>query len=403
MGRSIAFSPPDIGEAEIAAVAEVLRSGWITTGPETKQFERQLASYCGVSRAACLGSATAALELTLRVLGIGPGDEVITSAYTYTASASVICHVGATPVLVDTSPGSYEMDYDRLANAITEKTKAVIPVDIAGVMCDYGRIYEIIRERTALFNPSENPIQRALGRVAVLADAAHSLGAHRAGNRSGQAADFTCFSFHAVKNLTTGEGGAAVWGPVPGIPEEEIYRQYMLLSLHGQSKDALEKTKGGSWEYDILFPAYKCNMTDIQAAIGMTQLSRYPALLARRKELFALYQQELADAPVSLLVHQGVDFCSSHHLCLTRLEGLGEGERNEVIRKLAERGIASNVHYKPLPLLTAYRSLGFSIEAFPNALAQYQNELTLPLHTLLSDEDVYYITQELKNILQQYN
>ena len=403
MGRSIAFSPPDIGEAEIAAVAEVLRSGWITTGPKTKQFERRLASYCGVPRAACLGSATAALELTLRVLGIGPGDEVITSAYTYTASASVICHVGATPVLVDTAPGSYGMDYDRLAAAITEKTKAVIPVDIAGVMCDYGRIYEIIRERTGLFNPSENPIQRALGRVAVLADAAHSLGAYRAGNRSGQAADFTCFSFHAVKNLTTGEGGAAVWGPVPGVPEEEIYRQYMLLSLHGQSRDAFAKTRGGSWEYDILFPAYKCNMTDIQAAIGMIQLSRYPALLERRKELFTLYQQELADAPVSLLVHQGMDFCSSHHLCLTRLEGLGEGERNEVIRKLADRGIASNVHYKPLPLLTAYRSLGFSIEAFPNALAQYQNELTLPLHTLLSDEDVYYITQELKNILQQYH
>lgn len=399
MERRIAFSPPDIGEAEIDAVAGVLRSGWITTGPKTKLFEQSLADFCGMPRAACLSSATAALEMTLRLLGIGPGDEVITSAYTYTASASVICHVGAAPVLVDTAPGSYEMDYDRMEAAITRRTKAVIPVDIAGVMCDYDRIYAAVCSQRDLFSPGEAPVLRALGRVAVIADAAHSLGAVRNGKRSGQAADFTCFSFHAVKNLTTGEGGAALWNPVDGISDEEIYRQYMLLSLHGQSKDALAKAQGGSWEYDILSPAYKCNMTDIQAALGLVQLSRYPELLARRRELFSFYQQELEGAPIALLPHQGENFCSSHHLCLTRLPGCGEERRNEIIRALAQRGIAANVHYKPLPLLTAYRSLGFSIKDFPNARAQYQNELTLPLHTLLTQEDVQYVSQQLTEIL----
>ena len=399
MKHPIAFSPPDMGEQEIAAVTEVIRSGWITTGPKTKEFERRLSEYCGTARTACLGSATAALELTLRLLGIGPGDEVITSAYTYTASASVICHVGATPVLVDTAPGSYEMDLEQIKTAITPHTKAIIPVDIAGIMCDYDGILGISRETAGQFSPSQNPIQRALGRIAVIADAAHSIGAYRGGRRSGQAADFSCFSFHAVKNLTTGEGGAATWNSVPGIPNEEIYRQYMLLSLHGQSKDALEKARGGSWEYDILFPAYKCNMTDIQAAIGLVQLSRYPALLQRRKKLFSIYQQELAGAPISLLPHVGDGYCSSHHLCLTNLMGLGEKQRNEVIRRMAEQGIAVNVHYKPLPLLTAYRNLGFCIQDYPNAMKQYQTELTLPLHTLLSDEDVQELSQVLKDIL----
>ncbi len=401
MKHSIAFSPPDIGEQEIAAVSEVLRSGWITTGPKTKEFERCLSEYCGTNRTACLGSATAALELTLRLLGIGPGDEVITSAYTYTASASVICHVGAVPVLVDTAPDSYEMDLEQLKAAVTPRTKAIIPVDIAGVMCDYTRILCISRETAAWFSPSGNPVQRALGRIAVIADAAHSLGAYRDGKRSGQAADFPCFSFHAVKNLTTGEGGAATWNSVPGIMDEEIYQQYMLLSLHGQSKDALEKARGGSWEYDILFPAYKCNMTDIQAAIGLVQLSRYPQLLARRKELFARYREELSGAPISLLQHVGNGYCSSHHLCLTSLSGFTEEQRNKAIRRLAEHGIAANVHYKPLPLLTAYRKLGFCADDYPNAVKQYQKELTLPLHTLLRTEDVIEIAQTLKEILMQ--
>ncbi len=401
MKHPIAFSPPDIGEQEIAAVSEVLRSGWITTGPKTKEFERRLSEYCGTGRTACLGSATAALELTLRLLGIGPGDEVITSAYTYTASASVICHVGATPILVDTAPDSYEMDLEQLKAAVTPRTKAVIPVDIAGVMCDYTRILRISRETAGRFSPSKNPVQQALGRIAVIADAAHSLGAWRDGKRSGQAADFSCFSFHAVKNLTTGEGGAATWNPVPSIPDGEIYRQYMLLSLHGQSKDALEKAIGGSWEYDILSPAYKCNMTDIQAAIGLVQLSRYPQLLARRRKLFACYREGLSDAPISLLEHVGDGYCSSHHLCLTSLSGITEEQRNEVIRRLAEQGIAANVHYKPLPLLTAYRNLGFCADDYPNAVKQYQKELTLPLHTLLRIEDVQEITQILKEILTQ--
>lgn len=402
MNHSIPFSPPDIGEEEIAAVSEVLRSGWITTGPKTKEFERQLSQFCGTSRTACLGSATAALELTLRLLGIGPGDEVITTAYTYTASASVICHVGATPVFVDVAPGSYLIDEERLQSAITPRTKAIIPVDIAGVMCHYDQILTICREMAAKFSPSKNPLQQAMGRIAIIADAAHSLGAYRNSKHSGQAADFSCFSFHAVKNLTTGEGGAVTWNSIPGISDEEIYRQYQLLSLHGQSKDAFAKLQGGSWEYDILSPAYKCNMTDIQAAIGLVQLSRYPKLLERRKELFSLYQQELSDAPIVLFQHHGDDFCSSHHLCLTNLPRLKENQRNRVIQRLAEQGISSNVHYKPLPMLTAYRNLGFSIEDYPNAQKQYQGELTLPLHTLLSNEDVHEIAQALKKILQDF-
>ncbi len=402
MNHSIPFSPPDIGEEEIAAVSEVLRSGWITTGPKTKEFERQLSQFCGTPRTACLGSATAALELTLRLLGIGPGDEVITTAYTYTASASVICHVGATPVFVDVAPGSYLIDEERLQSAITPRTKAIIPVDIAGVMCHYDQILTICREMAAQFSPSKNPLQQAMGRIAIIADAAHSLGAYRNSKRSGQAADFSCFSFHAVKNLTTGEGGAVTWNSIPGISDEEIYRQYQLLSLHGQSKDAFAKLQGESWEYDILSPAYKCNMTDIQAAIGLVQLSRYPKLLERRKELFSLYQQELSDAQIVLFQHHGDGFCSSHHLCLTNLPRLKENQRNRVIQRLAEQGISSNVHYKPLPMLTAYRSLGFSIEDYPNAQKQYQGELTLPLHTLLSNEDVHEIAQALKKILQDF-
>lgn len=398
----IPFSPPDIGEAEIAQVADTLRSGWITTGPKTKELERQVASFCHTSRAVCLNSATAAMELTLHQLGIGPGDEVITCAYTYTASASVVCHVGAKLVLVDCCKPSdcYQMDYDALERAITPRTKAIIPVDLGGVVCDYDRIFEIVERKKALFTPSDNKIQQALGRVAVMADAAHAFGAQWHGRMCGEIADFTCFSFHAVKNFTTAEGGAVTWRDLPGIDDEEIYKNYMLLSLHGQSKDALAKTQLGAWEYDIVMPGYKCNMTDIMAAIGLAQMQRYPDLLARRKQIITRYNQVMDTLPVSYLRHYGEDFASSGHLYLVRLNGRDEQFRNDFIVKMAEREIATNVHYKPLPMHTAYKKLGFDIKDYPNAFAMYRNEVTLPLHTLLTDEQVEFLLETFVQLLR---
>lgn len=396
----IPFSPPDIGEAEIEEVVAALKSGWITTGPKTKELERQVAQFCHTSKAVCLNSATAALELTLHQLGIGPGDEVITCAYTYTASASVVCHVGAKQVLVDCQKDGYQMDYDALEAAITEKTKAVIPVDIAGVICDYDRIFEIVEKKKALFTPSDNKIQQALGRVAVVADAAHAFGARRHGKMCGEIADFTAFSFHAVKNFTTAEGGAVVWRDIDGIDNEEIYKNYMLLSLHGQSKDALAKTQLGAWEYDIVMPGYKCNMTDIMAGIGLAQMRRYPKLLMRRCNIIGQYDAVMENLPVQVLQHYGEDFASSGHLYLVRLEGKDEAYRNEFIRKMAELEVATNVHYKPLPMHTAYKKLGFDIKDYPNAYQMYHNEITLPLHTCLSDEEVEYVLDCFAKVLR---
>lgn len=387
----IPFSPPDVGEAEIEEVAAALRSGWITTGPKTKELERQVADFCHTKKAVCLNSATAALELTLHQLEIGPGDEVITCAYTYTASASVVCHVGAKLVLVDCQPDSYQMDYDALEKAITTKTKAIIPVDIGGVICDYDKIFEIVKRKQCLFTPSDNPLQKALGRVAVVADAAHAFGASQNGKMCGEIADFTAFSFHAVKNFTTAEGGAVVWKEIDGADSEEIYHRYMLLSLHGQSKDALAKTQLGAWEYDIVIPGYKCNMTDIMAGIGLAQMKRYPALLARRKEIISRYDAALKNLPVTVWQHYGKDFSSSGHLYLVRLNGKDEQYRNDVIVRMAQMDVATNVHYKPLPMHTAYRNLGFDIKDYPNSYRMYQNEITLPLHTCLNDEQVEYV------------
>ena len=397
--KNIPFSPPDITDVEINNVIEVLKSGWITTGPKTKEFERKIAEYCNTNRAICLNSATAGMEMTLRLLGIGEGDEVITSAYTYTASASVIHHVGAKIVLVDTGVDSYQMDYDKLEEAITEKTKAIIPVDLAGVMCDYDRIFEIVNRKKALFK-ANNEIQEAIGRIVVLADGAHSFGASQKGKMSGEVADFTSFSFHAVKNLTTAEGGAVTWRSIDGIADEEIYKRLNCLSLHGQTKDALAKTKIGSWEYDIIDPAYKCNMTDIMAAIGLGQLSRYEYLLNYRKSIINRYDELLEDAEgVEVLKHYDNENISSGHLYLVRLVGKDEAFRNEIITKMAEAGVATNVHYKPLPMLTAYKNLGFKIEDYPNAFDMYKNEITLPLHTLISLDQVDYIVQTLKNLV----
>ena len=398
---NIPFSPPDITELEIQEVAEALRSGWITTGPRTKELERQVAAYCGVNRAVCLNSQTACAEMALRVLGIGPGDEVITTAYTYTATASVICHVGATPVLVDTREDSLEMDYDRMESLITEKTKAVIPVDLAGIPCDYDRIFAAVEAKKNLFIPS-NAIQTALGRVAVLADGAHAFGAVWKGRPAGSIADFTAFSFHAVKNFTTAEGGALAWRTIEGIDDEEIYRRLQLLSLHGQSKDALAKTKLGAWEYDIVGPWYKCNMTDVAAAMGLAQMKRYDALLQRRKEIIGRYDAALKPLGVQVLEHYTGAHQSSGHLYLTRIPGITAEQRNEIITKMAEQGVACNVHYKPLPLLTAYKNLGFDIADFPNAYAHFTNEITLPLHTRLTDEEVDYVIDCYTKILRAY-
>ena len=397
MNKNIPFSPPDITDVEIENVIEVLKSGWITTGPKTKEFERKIADYCNTNRAICFNSATAGMEMTLRLLGIKEGDEVITSAYTYTASASVINHVGAKIVLVDTGVDSYEMDYEKLEEAITEKTKAIIPVDLAGVMCDYDKIFEIVNRKKDLFK-ANNEIQEAIGRVAVLADGAHSFGASYKGKMAGSVADFTSFSFHAVKNLTTAEGGAVAWNSINGIDDEEIYKRLNCLSLHGQTKDALAKTKIGSWEYDIIEPAYKCNMTDIMAAIGLAQLSRYEELLNYRKDIIARYDKELMGRDdIHVLKHFTQDYTSSGHLYLIRLVGKDENFRNEVIIKMAEAGIATNVHYKPLPMLTAYKNLGFNIEDYPNAFNMYKNEITLPLNTTINLEQVEYVINMLLN------
>ena len=398
--RQISFSPPDITEAEIEEVAEALRSGWITTGPRTKKLEREIAEYCHTSKAVCLNSATAALELTLRVLGIGAGDEVITSAYTYTASASVIEHVGAKIILVDTAKDSFEMDYDALANAITEKTKAIIPVDLGGVPCDYAKLKSIVEAKKNLFQPS-NEIQKAMGRIAITADAAHAFGASYNGQPIGSVADFTSFSFHAVKNFTTAEGGAVVWKDIDGIDNEVIYHQYQLFSLHGQSKDALAKTKLGAWEYDIKGPWYKCNMTDIMAALGLVQMKRYPEMLKRRKEIIGRYNEAFKELNVQVLDHYTAEHQSSGHLYILRLLGKDENIRNEFITQMAERGIATNVHYKPLPMHNAYKNLGFDIKDYPNAYEQYKNEVTLPLHTKLTDEDVEFIIEKFKEVYQE--
>lgn len=400
LDHQILFSPPDISDLEINNVAEVLRSGWITTGPKTKLFEQQIKDYCAVDKAVCLNSATASAELTLHVLGIGPGDEVITSAYTYTASASVVCHVGAKLVLVDTEPGSFHINLEQLENAVTSRTKAIIPVDIGGVPCDYDKIMDIVNRKRGLFHPS-TPLQKAIGHVAVVADCAHGFGMTYKGRRSGGLADFTSFSFHAVKNLTTAEGGAVTWKSFDGISDDDLYKEYMLYSLHGQSKDALAKTKLGAWEYDIKMTGYKCNMTDIMAAIGLAQLERYPSILERRKKIVAMYDEALKDEDVQVLVHQGADFESSRHLYLTRVNGIDAEQRNDLITALAERGIATNVHYKPLPMHTAYKALGFKIEDYPNAYAMYQNEITLPLHTKLTDEDVAYIMDNFREQLHE--
>lgn len=397
--KDIRFSPPDISEKEIQNVVEVLRSDWITTGPKTKEFEEKIAEYCGVEKVVCLNSNTACQEMVLRVLGVGPGDEVITSAYTYTASASVVNHVGAKIVLVDTKKDSYEMDYEALENAITEKTKVIIPVDIAGVMCDYDKIYEIVEKKKNLFKPN-NELQKLYGRIIVAADAAHSFGATYKGKRSGSVADFTSFSFHAVKNLTTAEGGALTWKHVDGLDDEALYKEFMLWSLHGQSKDALAKNKLGAWEYDIIYTGYKCNMTDIMAAIGLAQLERYQELLKRREQIVNMYNELLIKEKIDIIQHENGDSISSKHLLLTRVKGIDEDKRNEIIIKLAEAGIASNVHYKPLPMHTAYKKLGFKIEDYPNAYGMYQNEISLPLHTKLSDEDVRYICEKYNEIVK---
>ncbi|MBQ8388530.1 MAG: DegT/DnrJ/EryC1/StrS family aminotransferase [Clostridia bacterium] len=398
---NIKFSPPDISELEIYEVSEALRSGWITTGPRTKKLEADIAEYVGTARAVCLNSQTACAELALRLLGIGEGDEVITSAYTYTASASVICHVGAKPVLIDTAKDSFEMDYGQLEAAINGNTKAIIPVDIGGVPCDYGRIFDIVNRKKGMFTPKTD-MQKALGRIAVMADTAHSFGASQNGKMIGSIADFSSFSFHAVKNLTTAEGGALTWRTVDGIDDGEIYRRLQLFSLHGQSKDALAKTRLGAWEYDIVGPWYKCNMTDIMAALGLAQMKRYPSMLARRKEIIGVYDEALKPLGVEVLPHYTETNVSSGHLYMTRVPGCDEKRRSEIIVKMAERGIACNVHYKPLPMHTAYKSLGFSIDDYPNAYERFKNEITLPLHTCLTDEEVRYVIDNYVDILKEY-
>lgn len=392
--RTVEFSPPDIGQDEIDEVVDTLKSGWITTGPKTKRFEAELAKFTGAARVACTSAATTALECALRMLGIGPGDEVITSAYTYTASASPICHVGATPVLVDTAPGSFMMDPAGVAAAITPRTRAVIPVDIAGVMYDYDTLEAILDDAAGAWSPRTD-LQSAFSRIPIVADAAHSLGATYHGHESGSVADFSTFSFHAVKNLTTAEGGAIAWRENPAIDNDDLYRDVMLFSLHGQTKDALSKTRAGAWEYDVAFPGYKCNMTDIQASLGLAQLRRYPAILNRRHEIVRRYRRRLAGFDIAAIPHisdEGTSV-SSAHLMLVRLLGKSSEFRNALIELMGEEGVAANVHYKPLPLLSAYRNLGFRIEDFPNAYAQFENEVTLPLHTKLTDEDVDYVCE----------
>ncbi|MCH5238157.1 MAG: DegT/DnrJ/EryC1/StrS family aminotransferase [Muribaculaceae bacterium] len=408
--RRVPFSPPDMSEEEVLQVAQALRSGWITTGPKTKEFENKISIFCQTNRkdsesndlpsTVCLNSATACMELALRVLGIGPGDEVIVPAYTYTATASSVCHVGAKPIMIDCATGSYEMDYDKLSGAITEKTKAVMPVDLAGIVADYDKVFDVVENKKHLFKPS-NDIQKAFGRCIVIADAAHAFGAMRNGFMCGNIADFTSFSFHAVKNLTTAEGGALTWKAHPGIDDKEVYQHLQLLSLHGQNKDALAKTKLGAWEYDIIAPYYKCNMTDIMAGIGLAQLMRYPELLNRRRQIIEKYNAGLQNYNVEVLNHYGNDHSSSGHLYLVRVLDASVDQRNEIIEKMAEKGIATNVHYKPLPMMTAYKNMGYDVKDFPNAYDRYHNEITLPLHTRLSDEDVDYIISNFTDIISK--
>ena len=397
----IPFSPPDITEKEIEQVSEALRSGWITTGPKTKELEREVADLCGVNRAVCLNSQTACAEMTLRLLGIKEGDEVITCAYTYTASASVVCHVGAKLILIDTQRDCLEMDYEQLENAITEKTKVIIPVDLGGVPCDYDRILSIVERKKDLFHPA-NKIQKSIGRVIVMADAAHAFGATWKEKPVGSIADFSNFSFHAVKNFTTAEGGAAVWKDIDGIDNEEIYHQYQLLSLHGQSKDALAKTQLGAWEYDIIGPWFKCNMTDVVAGIGLAQMKRYKGLLERRKEIIGKYDAAFKPIGIEVLNHYTENHQSSGHLYITRVPGITLEQRHEIIVKMAEAGVACNVHYKPLPMMTAYKNMGFDIKDYPNADKRFENEITLPLHTKLTDEEVDYVIKQFSRIVKEY-
>lgn len=397
----IPFSPPDISDEEIKEVSETLKSGWITTGPKTKELERQVATFCETKRAVCLNSQTACAEMTLRLLGLDKDDEVITSAYTYTASASVVCHVGAKLVLIDTQRDSLEMDYTALEDAINENTKVIIPVDIAGIPCDYEKIFDIVERKKHLFKP-QNEIQKAIGRVIVMADTAHSFGAVYKGKHTGGIADFSCFSFHAVKNFTTAEGGAVTWREINGINNEDIYKQYQLLSLHGQSKDALAKTQLGAWEYDIIGPWHKCNMTDVAAGMGLAQLKRYKGLLDRRRETIEKYDMSFKQLGINVLEHYTDEYNSSGHLYITRIPGITLEERNEIIIKMAESGIACNVHYKPLPMMTAYKNLGFSIENYSNAYSQFVNEITLPLHTKLTDEEVEYVIEQYSRIVREY-
>ena len=398
---NIPFSPPDMTEAEVKEVAEAILSGWITTGPRTKELERQIASYLGTNKAVCLNSQTACAEMALRLLGIGEEDEVIVPAYTYTASASIVCHVGATLRFVDVQPNSLEMDYDALETMITPKTKAIIPVDLAGIPCDYERLHAIVNNKRSLFQAS-NEIQKALGRIAICADAAHAFGASRKGKMVGTLADFTAFSFHAVKNFTTAEGGALTWRPIPGISDDELYRQVQLFSLHGQSKDALAKTKLGAWEYDIVGPWYKCNMTDIMAALGLVQMKRYPDMLLRRKAIIERYDKAFKDAGIKVLEHYSNDYQSSGHLYITRVPNITTEQRQKIIEMMAECGIATNVHYKPLPMMTAYKNMGFDIKNYPNAYAQFANEITLPLHTRLTNEEVDYIIDTYIRIVKSF-
>lgn len=399
--RKIQFSPPDISKLEIDEVAKTLKSGWITTGTKTKDFEKRIAEWIGTEKCVCLNSQTSCAEMALHVMGIGPGDEVITSAYTYTATASVVCHVGAKLILIDIQPGRLEMDYDALEKAITEKTKAIIPVDLGGIPCDYDRIFNIVERKKNLFKPN-NDIQAALGRIAVMADTAHAFGAKWHGRKVGNIADFSSFSFHAVKNLTTAEGGALTWRTIPGINNEEIYRHLQLLSLHGQSKDALAKTQLGAWEYDIAGTYYKCNMTDIMAAIGLKQFERYPGMLKRRKEIISRYDTALRPLGLITLNHYTDEVESSGHLYITRVPGIEPEQRNKIIVKMAERGVACNVHYKPLPMHTAYKNLGFDIKNYPNAYNFFANEITLPLHTSLTDDDVEYVIEQYINVIKEY-
>jgi dTDP-4-amino-4,6-dideoxygalactose transaminase len=398
---NIKFSPPDISELEIKEVSDALRSGWITTGPRTKQLEREIAAYVGTERAVCLNSQTACAEMALRLLGIGPGDEVITTAYTYTATASVIDHVGARIVLIDTVKDSFEMDYDKAEAAVNERTKAIISVDYAGIPCDYDRIFALAERKKDLFRP-KGKLQKALGRIAVMADTAHAFGAVRNGRMVGSIADFSSFSFHAVKNFTTAEGGALSWRTIDGVDNEEIYRMLQLLSLHGQSKDALAKTAVGAWEYDIVGPYYKCNMTDIMAAMGLAQMVRYPAMLDRREAIIGKYDAAFRPLGIMTLPHYTESHRSSGHLYITRIPGITLEARSEIIRRMGEAGVACNVHYKPLPLLSAYKSLGFDIADYPNAYDFYRNEITLPLHTSLSDEEVMYVIEQFTAIVKDY-